>query len=243
MISESGNRHRAVVSGVRGGMGEGKMSVKTVLCFGDSNTYGYDPEGVASGTRFRYPFDVRWPGVLQGLLGSEWRIVEEGLCGRTTVHRDPFEGGLCGLDDIPVALASAQPVDCVVLMLGTNDMKTCFNLSANDIARGIESLVLAVKRFPWAVGCPSPKVLMVSPPHVGEGVAEVVLSSFGEHSIRVSHEAAQSYRVIAEEQKCAFLDAAEVCEPSPVDHIHLTPKGHEALARGVMDALRRLFGP
>ena len=243
MMAESANgasRH-----GERGSreMEEGAMSVRTVLCFGDSNTYGYDPEGVASGTRFRYPFDVRWPGVLQGLLGPEWLIVEEGLCGRTTVHRDPFEGGLCGLDDISVALASAQPIDCVVLMLGTNDMKTCLNLSANDIARGIESLVLAVKRFPWAVGCPSPKVLIVSPPHVGKGVDKVVLSSFGDHSVRVSHEVARSYRVIAEEQTCAFLDAAGVCDPSPVDHIHLTPEGHEALAHAVKGTLEELFRP
>ena len=87
------------------------MAIKTALCFGDSNTFGYDPQGVASGTRFRYPVDVRWPGVLQGLLGPDWRIVEEGLCGRTTVHRDPFEGGLCGLDELPVVLASTQPID------------------------------------------------------------------------------------------------------------------------------------
>ena len=82
------------------------MANKTVLCFGDSNTFGYDPQGVASGTRFRYPVDVRWPGVLHELLGPDWRIVEEGLCGRSTVHRDPFEGGLCGLDELPMALAT-----------------------------------------------------------------------------------------------------------------------------------------
>lgn len=222
-------------------IGEDVMGMRSVLCFGDSNTFGYDPQGVASGTRFRYPVDVRWPGALQELLGQQWRVVEEGLCGRTTVHRDPFEGGLCGLDELPVALASAQPVDCVVLMLGTNDMKTCFNLSASDIARGVESLVLAIKRFPWAIGCPAPKILVVAPPHIGEGVRNVILSSFGEHSVRVSHEVAQTYRVIANEQGCAYLDAARVCEPSAIDHIHLDPAGHKALAYEVKAALEQMF--
>lgn len=222
-------------------IGKGAMGMKTVLCYGDSNTYGYDPAGVADGVRFRYPADVRWPGVLQGLLGPEWRVVEEGLCGRTTVHRDPFEAGLCGLDELPVALSSAQPVDCVVLMLGTNDMKTCFRLPPSDIARGVESLVLAIKRFPWAVGCPSPKVLIVAPPHIGQGVLGVPLSSFGEHSVRASHEVARAYRTVAQEQGCAFLDAAQVCSPSPIDHIHLAPEGHNALAHGVKDALEGLL--
>lgn len=224
-------------------IGEDVMGMRSVLCFGDSNTFGYDPQGVASGTRFRYPVDVRWPGVLQGLLGPDWRIVEEGLCGRTTVHRDPFEGGLCGLDELPVALASAQPIDCIVLMLGTNDMKTCFNLAANDIARGVESLVLAIKRFPWAVGCWEPMILVVSPPHIGEGVRNVVLSSFGEHSVRVSHEVAEAYRVVADEQGCAYLDASKVCEPSPIDHIHMTPQGHGELARAVAKAIGEMFSP
>ena len=213
-------------------------AMKTVLCFGDSNTYGYDPKGVACGTRYRYPFDVRWPGVLQGLLGPDWHVVEEGLCGRTTVHRDPYEAGLCGLDALPIALSSAQPIDAVVLMLGTNDTKTCFRLPACDIARGIESLVLAIKRFPWAVGCPAPKILIVAPPHIGEGVAEVVLSSFDEGSAKVSRQLAAAYEVIAAEQGCAFLDAATLCAPSEIDHIHLMPEGHRALAHGVAALLR-----
>lgn len=212
-------------------MMEGRGALKTVLCFGDSNTFGYDPIGVAAGERARYPFEERWPGAMQRLLGSGWRVVEEGLSGRTTVHDDPFEPGLCGMDALVCALGSAQPLDCVIIMLGTNDMKTCFGLPASDIARGAESLVLAVKRFPWAPGCHRPKIVIVSPPHIGEGIRDVVLSSFDMRSVAVSHEVAGAYRVIASEQGCAFLDASEICEPSPVDHIHLSPEGHGALAR------------
>lgn len=221
-------------------MMEGRGALKTVLCFGDSNTFGYDPIGVAAGERARYPFEERWPGAMQRLLGSGWRVVEEGLSGRTTVHDDPFEPGLCGMDALVCALGSAQPLDCVIIMLGTNDMKTRFGLPASDIARGAESLVLAVKRFPWAPGCHRPKIVIVSPPHIGEGIRDVVLSSFDMRSVAVSHEVAGAYRVIAGEQGCAFLDASEICEPSPVDHIHLSPEGHGALARalaGLVDSI------
>lgn len=83
-------------------MMEGRGALKTVLCFGDSNTFGYDPIGVAAGERARYPFEERWPGAMQRLLGSGWRVVEEGLSGRTTVHDDPFEPGLCGMDALGV---------------------------------------------------------------------------------------------------------------------------------------------
>lgn len=94
-----------------------------ILCFGDSNTYGYRPDG--SG---RFGADTRWTGLLQKKLGTNDRIIEEGLCGRTTVFSDELREGRRGLDTIGILLESHAPVDLLILMLGTNDCKTRYNL-------------------------------------------------------------------------------------------------------------------
>lgn len=215
--------------------------MRNVLCFGDSNTFGFDPAAAAAGTGMRYPFEQRWPGVLQGLLGEGWHVIEEGLCGRTTVHTDPYEPYRCGAAALPYALESHQPLDAVVIALGTNDFKTRYGLPAADIARGFESLAGIVKMYPWGPGSRVPHIVIVAPPHLGEGVEQVVLSSFDERSVAVSHEAGRWCRVIAEEQGCGFVDAALVCEPSEIDHIHLTPEGHASLAAAIARELAVAF--
>ncbi len=92
--------------------------MKTVLCFGDSNTWGYDPDAsLASPFPIRHPHDVRWTGVLARELGAGWRVIEEGQNGRTTVFEDPHTPHRKGLDYLPAALESHKPLDAVVLML------------------------------------------------------------------------------------------------------------------------------
>ena len=99
--------------------------MKTILCYGDSNTYGYDPSN-----GFRYPKNVRWTGVLADLLGPEFTVIEEGCNGRTTVFDDPLEGWKNGLDYLKPCLNSHKPIDLVILMLGSNDLKDIFHASA-----------------------------------------------------------------------------------------------------------------
>ena len=99
--------------------------MKNVLCFGDSNTFGTNP--AKPGTR--HPLDARWTGRLAELLGPEWRMVEEGMGGRTSVFDDPLEPHRSGLEALPIALQSHRPLDYAVVMLGTNDLKEIFNAS------------------------------------------------------------------------------------------------------------------
>ena len=106
------------------------------MCFGDSNTWGYSPT-----TGQRYPANVRWTGVLQAELGSDYHVIEEGLNGRTTVWEDPIEGDKVGKRHLPVLLQSHAPLDLVVVMLGTNDLKMRFSAHASDIAAGAGLLV------------------------------------------------------------------------------------------------------
>ena len=113
-----------------------------ILCFGDSNTYGYIPDG--SG---RYSEDIRWTGLLQKKLASEATVIEEGLCGRTTVFQDELRAGRRGSELLPVLLESHYPLNLVTVMLGTNDCKTVYGASAEVIGKGVEQLINQIKQF------------------------------------------------------------------------------------------------
>ena len=138
------------------------MDERVLVCFGDSNTHGSPPwTGVPAP---RYGPDVRWPGVLAVALGPSWRVHEEGLPGRTTVHPDPVEGGhLSGLAALPVVLGTHSPIDVLVIMLGTNDLKTRFAVGPAEIATSAERLVSAGRAFCTATGRPVPRILLIAP--------------------------------------------------------------------------------
>jgi lysophospholipase L1-like esterase len=130
----------------------------TILCFGDSNTHGTKPipeQDVID----RHGPDIRWPGVMAKELGAGYRVVEEGLPGRTTVHDDPIEGAhMNGLTALPMLVGSHSPLDIVILMLGTNDLKNRFAVSATDIAASIERLVATLRVLCAAPGRTQPEV-------------------------------------------------------------------------------------
>ena len=198
----------------------------TILCYGDSNTYGYDP-----GTGFRYPENVRWTGILQTLLGKEYKIVEEGCNGRTTVFDDPVEGWKNGLDYLRPCLNSHKPVDIVIMMLGSNDLKEIFHASPEEIAAGAETLVKDMIDFTGTKQGFVPKIILVSPPEIGEGItSSPFYGSFYEKAIERSRALAPLYHKIAEKYGCIFLNAAAYIKPSVEDSLHLDPAGHKRLA-------------
>lgn len=202
--------------------------MKTILCFGDSNTYGFNP---INGTR--YPADIRWPGRLQQLLGNEYVVIEEGCNGRTTVFED-IEGWKKGLGYLKPCLNSHKPVDIVIMMLGSNDLKTFFHASAMEIAQGAERLVQEIYDFADTKQEFRPEVVLVSPPEVGPDISS---SSFGyafdETAVSRSKEFPGYYREVARRNGCIFFNAAEYVKPSEADSLHLMPKEHEKLAEGL----------
>ena len=133
-----------------------------VLCYGDSNTWGADP---ATSTRFDR--DIRWPGVLQKALGAGYHVIEEGLGGRTTVWEDPIEGHKNGKEYLIPCLATHSPLDLVIIMLGTNDLKVRFSATAQDIAAGAGILVDIVYKSGTVKNPKTPKVLLLVPPPLG----------------------------------------------------------------------------
>lgn len=210
------------------------IRMKTILCYGDSNTYGYEP-----GTGNRWPEEVRWTGRLQKLLGSDYRVVEEGCNGRTTDLKEPGEEWKSGLEYLKPCLNSHKPVDVVVMMLGTNDLKKIFHRSAEEIAAGAERLVQEILDFAAAKQTFCPKVILLAPPEIG---AEISSRSFGtdfdETAITRSKEFPMWYQKAAERKGCIFLDAAKYAKPSKEDALHLMPEEHAHLAEAVAACIR-----
>lgn len=210
---------------------------KRILCYGDSNTYGYMPGGG------RYDETIRWPMVLQKLLGDDYMIVEEGFGGRTTVHDDPVEGGFkSGLQYLPPCLMSHNPLDLVVLMLGTNDTKHRFQLNAKIIANSNRLLIDAIRQYGAAHDGVAPQILLVSPIRVGKRVADTDMDIFGEYAVHVAAGFPKEFARVAAEANVHFLDAATVLEPSDEDCIHFTAEGHRALAEAICQKAKEILG-
>ena len=198
----------------------------TILCYGDSNTYGYSPT-----TGLRYPENVRWTGILQKLLGPDYKIIEEGGNGRTTVFDDPIEGWKNGLDYLRPCLNSHKPVDIVIMMLGSNDLKEIFHASPEEIAAGAETLVKDIIDFTANKQGFVPKIILVSPPKIGEGITNSPFyGSFYENAVARSRALAPLYEKVAEANGCIYVNAAAHINPSEVDSLHLDPAAHKKLA-------------
>ncbi len=198
----------------------------SVLCYGDSNTYGYNPSD-----GMRYPESIRWTARLQKLLGTDYKVIEEGCNGRTTIYDDPIEGWKNGYDYLRPCLNSHKPVDIVIMMLGSNDLKEIFHLTPEQIAAGVEKLVKEIIDFTKEKQGFVPKIILVSPPEIGEDISNSpFFGNFSENAIERSREFPKLYKKVADENGCIFVDAASHIKPSVLDSLHLSPEAHEKLA-------------
>ena len=207
-----------------------------ILCYGDSNTYGFDP----SPYNERYPESVRWPGILQETLGENYQIIEEGKNGRTTGYRlsvaamNPEDGP----QDLVSRLENHQPVDILVIMLGSNDSLPAYGMSEEDIAAGMEDLISATEEWADQNGAACPSFVIVAPPVMNEAILDTPYATPEvEEFIRKVRGIGDLYSQLAEAHGGIFVDARNGIELSDLDLIHLTEKGHAQLAELLVHAL------
>lgn len=206
----------------------------TILCFGDSNTHGTVPLD-RIGQTARYPRGVRWPDVMARALGPDFDVISEGLPGRTTVHDDPVEGGCrSGLASLPAILPSHAPLDLMVLMLGTNDLKPRFSATAFEIARSAERLVMEARQI-----LPDLAISLVSPVPVREAGC---LKDIFEGAEQKQKGLREFIKVAADRQHCGFLDAGAVVEVSEIDGVHWEADGHAAFGAAAATHVRDRLG-
>ena len=216
---------------------------KHVVCLGDSNTHGYcaDPADCADGG-IRFNENERWTRLLQKHLGEEYLVVEEGLSGRTTCFEDPLHEGLSALNYIYPCLKSHEFVDLLVIMLGTNDVKERFGASAACVAIAMGRLVKKAQATEcW--GGKKPNILVIAPPPIGEGMFESPVGvTMGRGCREKSLELAQYYKEQCDLCGVHFLDARDLgAEFNTVDYMHLTRKGHAALAENLAKHIPELL--
>jgi lysophospholipase L1-like esterase len=209
--------------------------MKTIVCYGDSNTWGYNPA-----TKDRYDREKRWPGVFRNELGEGYLVIEEGLNGRTTVWDDPIEGYKNGREYLIPCLETHKPINLVIILLGTNDLKKRFSLSAFDIAKGAGVLVKIVQQSETGPGDKAPKVLLMAPPPVAK-LAGTEFADMFEGAEEKSQKFSQQYRRVAEELDCELLDTAEVIVSSDIDGIHFEVEEHEKLGKAVATRVREIY--
>lgn len=212
---------------------------KHIVCFGDSNTHGY-----CAATNGRFDENERWTCLLQKKLGEEYLILEEGLSGRTTCFQDPIHEGLSGLDYIYPCLMSHEPVDLLVIMLGTNDTKERFGSSAACIALALKRLIAKAIATTdcWRDG--KPNILVVTPQNIGREYADTeVALTMGRGCAEKSEELAAEFEKIAELMGCHYLDANAVvaARPNDVDYMHLTAEGHRQLAEALSEKIQTII--
>ncbi|MDO5154894.1 MAG: GDSL-type esterase/lipase family protein [Eubacteriales bacterium] len=202
--------------------------MKNILCFGDSNTWGYNPN-----TKERYPWGIRWTSKLQEKL-NDVNIIEQGLCGRTTVFEDVSRPNRKGVNTLRDIFKETKDIDSVILMLGTNDCKSHYGNTEKRIAHGVEECLDLVLKY-----VAPEKVLLVSPIQLGEDVwMEQYDPEFNANSVVVSKHLKEEYQKVAEKRKVHFLAASEYASPSKADQEHLDIVGHDNLAEAIYESVK-----
>ncbi len=207
--------------------------MRVILCYGDSNTWGYNLL-----TQDRLSIHERWTGVLADQLGSDYRVIEEGLNGRTTVWDDPIEEFRNGKEYLMPCLLSQKPIDLVVLMLGTNDLKKRFSVPAQDIAKSIGVLVETIQHSGAGAKDSAPKILLIAPPVVGKLTA---FAEMFEDGFEKSQKFGEYYRQIADLYDCEFLDASQIIKSSELDGIHFEADQHLKLGQAVAALVKTIL--
>ena len=210
--------------------------MKSILAFGDSLTWGFE-----AGTFKRHAFETRWPNVLAAGLNTKARVIEEGMNGRTTVFADPTcEAERSGAVALPICLTTHQPLDLVIIMLGTNDIKYANRCTAFDAAMGMERLIKQVKHFDYSADYQPPKILIMSPPSLVPTKDEWFNNLWG-HALAESKLFAKHYARVAEEQGVHFFDAGTVAKASDIDGGHLDAANTKAIGAALVPVVKKIL--
>jgi lysophospholipase L1-like esterase len=211
--------------------------VKTILCYGDSLTWGYDAAGPS-----RHALGDRWPNVLQRLLGEKARVIAEGLNGRTTAFDDHTAGvDRNGARVLPTVLSTHAPLDLVIIMLGSNDMKPFLCGQAIGARQGMRRLVEIVRNHAYPFGYDVPEILLVAPPVLSQTGDPDFAATF-RGGVEQSAMLASFYSDLADIEGCGFYDAASVARTTPLDGVHLDADNTRAIGKGLEPIVRMMLG-
>ncbi len=211
---------------------------KGILCFGDSNTYGYCGDKEENKGKIRFSASKRWTGILKNTVSPEFHVMEEGLCGRSIAHSDDPQDSLRGIEEIQVVMEKHKPLSLLIVMLGTNDLRESLQLTAEDIANSMKDFLQLAKNT--AVWEKEPCILLIAPPLVGKGVENSPFASFmGKGVPEKSLALVPALEKLAQEEACHFWNPNDLEDiTNPVDCMHLHEKGQEIFALALANELK-----
>lgn len=199
--------------------------MKSVLCYGDSNTWGYEPE-----TDSRLLWEERYPGILGKKLGFEYQVIEDGLCGRTTCFESVSETYVNGVKGAKLCAVINAPIDIAVIMLGTNDCKDEYGADLVTIGLGLEQIAQIFEKA-------GARVIIIAPPPLRNLNQSPFFAEFGKGAEKRSEGLALCYQNLAARHGWEFLNAGDILLPGEFDKIHLDKAGHQKLAESVYDMI------
>lgn len=211
------------------------MNRKHILCYGDSNTWGYDPLGGG-----RYDDDARWTERLARLLGDGFRVIAEGLNGRTTCFEDPINEGLSGLGTLAPILQSHAPLDLLILMLGTNDCKQRFSATPVNIKDGLLRLVQKARGLD--VWRSQPRILIVAPLIMDRRLYEAPCAGgMGAGCVEKSERLPALYEEMAREQGLDYFDCNPYVTAAEGDYMHFDLASNAPFAAALAEKVKQLL--
>lgn len=203
--------------------------MKKILCFGDSNTYGFIPV-----TCKRYDKNERWSGILSKLLEDGYEVLEEGMNNRSGFFKNPENIKLCGKDYLPIYLQNHKDIDICILALGTNDAQFFYNLDDFSVRKGLQSLINSIKEINTHT-----KIIIIPPVKIRQNILNGIFSmQFDLNSVKKISQTFGIYKEIADKNKCLYFDFNEFVKPSDGDGLHYSAQSHKIIAYKIAEFIK-----
>ncbi len=200
--------------------------MKKILCFGDSNTFGYNPNNGS-----RYNENSRWTGILKNLCKNNYEIIEAGCNNRTAFSNNPDGIQFTGYMILPEYLKKFY--DIIILAIGINDLQKFYNPTLEEFETGIENLIKKIRE-----SLPNCNIIILSPSHITENILNSNFRfMFNQTSIEKSKQITPIYEKIANEYNCKFLDLNKIVIPSEIDGLHYEVEEHKKIAQSIITLL------
>jgi len=202
-----------------------------ILCYGDSNTYGFDPE---NGSRFDKK--TRWTGILAELLDSSCSIIEAGMNNRTGFFQNPDGIEQSGSIHLPLYLKTCPKIDICVLGLGANDLQFIFNINEDVVEKGLKRLISYIKEYSKEA-----EIILVTPPILCENLLDGYFAcQFDEKSIENSKKIKPIYKKVAENENCKLIEIDKFVTPSEVDGLHFSAESHKIIGKVIAEKITQI---
>lgn len=207
--------------------------MKKIICFGDSNTFGFNPNNGS-----RYDSNTRWTGILAKMLGDEFVVAEEGCNNRTGFFSNPDGVLQSGQKYLPLCLEKHKNINIFIFALGTNDLQKFFSIDENIVREGLKNIINFVRK-----NNPTVKIILIPPVVLSENVLQCGFSfQFDSFSIKNSIKMQSVYENIAQEENCEFLNLNQYVSPSADDGLHFDEASHRIIAEKIADKISHIYG-